>query len=121
MTASAAGLLTMLGAAPYSASKYAAVAFAEWLSLTYRDRGVVVQAICPQAVRTAMLHGLGELTEVAERDGTLTPEDVADEVWCALADDRFLALPHSEVCRFYVHRATDADRWLKTMNAIVRS
>lgn len=120
VTASAAGLLSMPGAAPYSASKHAVVAFAEWLSMTYRDRGIVVQVICPQAVRTGMLSGLGALTEVAERTGTLEPADVAEEAYRALADDRFLILPHPEVRRFYLHRATDTDRWLEVMNSLVR-
>lgn len=120
VTASAAGLLSMPGAAPYSASKHAAVAFAEWLSMTYRDRGIVVQVICPQAVRTGMLSGLGELAEMAERTGTLEPADVAEEAYQALTDDRFLILPHPEVRRFYVHRATDTDRWLEAMNSLVR-
>jgi NAD(P)-dependent dehydrogenase (short-subunit alcohol dehydrogenase family) len=121
VTASAAGLLSMPGAAPYSASKHAVVAFAEWLSMSYRDRGVVVQVICPQAVRTGMLSGLGPLTEVAERTGTLEPGDVAEEAYKAMADDRFLILPHPDVHRFYVHRATDTDRWLKAMNSVART
>ena len=120
VTASAAGLLTMPGAAPYSASKHAVVAFAEWLSMTYRDRGVVVQAICPQAVQTSMLAGMGPLAEVAERTGTLEPHDVAEVAYQAMADDRFLILPHPEVHGFYVRRATDTDRWLMAMNAIAR-
>ncbi|ATQ29339.1 NAD(P)-dependent oxidoreductase [Rhodococcus ruber] len=118
ITASAAGLLSMPGAAPYAASKHAAVAFAEWLSMTYRDRGIVVQAICPQAVRTRMLGGMGALTEIAERTGTLSPTEVAEEVYDAILDDRFLILPHPDVHRFYVNRATDTDRWLKTMNSL---
>ncbi|GAB3980498.1 hypothetical protein GCM10027615_59140 [Plantactinospora veratri] len=48
VTASAAGLLTLLGAAPYSVTKHAAVAFVEWLRASYAHRGVVVQALCPQ-------------------------------------------------------------------------
>lgn len=117
ITASAAGLLTMPGAAPYAASKHAAMAFAEWLSMTYRDRGIVVQAICPQAVRTQMLSGMGSLTEIAERTHTLSPVDVANAAFDALSDDRFLVLPHPEVHRFYVNRASDTDRWLKAMSA----
>lgn len=117
ITASAAGLLSMPGAAPYSASKHAAIAFAEWLSLTYRNRGIVVQAICPQAVRTQMLGDMGEFSEVAETTGTLDPADVAEETFLALYDDRFLILPHPDVHRFYVRRATDTDRWLESMSA----
>ncbi|KZF13207.1 dehydrogenase [Rhodococcus sp. EPR-157] len=121
VTASAAGLLTMPGAAPYAASKHAAVAFAEWLSMTYRHRGIVVQAICPQAVRTQMLGGLGALAEVAERTGTLSPEEVAEQAYQGMLDDRFLILPHPDVHRFYMNRATDTDRWLGAMNSLVHS
>ena len=120
ITASAAGLLSMPGAAPYAASKHAAVAFAEWLSMTYRDRGIVVQAICPQAVRTKMLGGMGSLTEIAERTNTLSPTQVADEAYDALLDDRFLILPHPEVHRYYMNRASDTDRWLKAMSSFAQ-
>ena len=106
MTASAAGLLTMLGSAPYAVSKHAAVAFAEWLSATYGHRGIVVQAICPQGVRTRMLEEAGPIADVLIRDGALEPEDVADAVWQGLQDDRFLILPHPEVAEYYVGRAT---------------
>ena len=101
VTASAAGLLTMLGSPSYSVSKHAAVAFAEWLSATYRHRGVVVQAICPQGVRTRMYEEAGPLQEILSRDSALTPEDVAQSVWEALQDDRFLVLPHPEVGGYY--------------------
>lgn len=115
VTASAAGLLSMIGDAPYSASKHAAVAFAEWLSLTYRDAGVVVQALCPQGVRTDMLAGLGDLAPLLE-PGAISAEEVAEAVWQALQGDAFLILPHPEVARYYANRAADTDRWLATMN-----
>lgn len=121
VTASAAGLLTMPGAAPYAASKHAAIAFAEWLSMTYRDRGIVVQAICPQAVDTNMLAGMGGLADMARRTGTLTATEVAEETYAAMLDDRFLILPHPDVHRFYVNRATDTDRWLHTMNSFAHT
>ena len=85
VTASAAGLLTMLGDAPYSVSKHGAVAFAEWLSATYRHRGVVVQAICPQGVQTRMLEESGPLQELLSRDAAITADEVAEAVWQALA------------------------------------
>jgi NAD(P)-dependent dehydrogenase (short-subunit alcohol dehydrogenase family) len=116
--ASAAGLLTMLGSAPYSVSKHGAVAFAEWLSATYRHRGIVVQAVCPLGVQTRMLEASGPLKELLGMDGVLTPEQVATSLWEAMADDRFLVLPHPEVARYYAHRATDTDRWLAGMNAL---
>jgi len=99
-------------------SKHGAVAFAEWLSATYRHQGVVVQAICPQGVRTRMYEESGPLRDVMARDSTLTPEDVAEAVWQALQDDRFLVLPHPEVAGYYAGRAADTDRWLGAMNKL---
>lgn len=118
VTASAAGLLTMLGAPAYSVTKHGAVAFAEWLSATYRHHGVVVQAICPQGVRTQMLAGAGPLQEVLSRDSALEPEDVADAARSALDGEEFLVLPHPEVADYYAGRAADTDRWLGGMNRL---
>lgn len=120
VTASAAGLLTMLGSAPYSVTKHAAIGFAEWLSATYGHHGVVVQAICPQGVRTQMLEDAGPLQELLTHDSALEPEDVAQAVWEAMADDRFLILPHPEVAAYYLARATDTDRWLAGMRKLQR-
>ncbi|MGH3432596.1 MAG: SDR family oxidoreductase [Thermocrispum sp.] len=120
VTASAAGLLTMLGSPTYSVSKHAAVAFAEWLSATYRHRGVIVQAICPQGVQTRMLEVAGPLRDLLSHDVALTPEEVAEVVWQALQGDRFLVLPHPEVAGYYAARATDTDRWLGGMNKLQR-
>lgn len=118
VTASAAGLLTMIGAAPYSVTKHASVGFAEWLSVTYGDRGVVVQAICPQGVRTAMLEQAGPLQDLLSHDAALAPEDVAQAWVDSLADDRFLVLPHPEVAGYYATRATRTDRWLAGMRRL---
>ena len=119
VTASAAGLLTALGTATYSVSKHAVVAFAEWLSATYRHRGIVVQAICPQGVRTGMLAASGPMHAVLAGDA-VTPEDVAEVTWQALHDDRFLILPHPDAADHYRHRAADTDRWLGGMNKLQR-
>jgi NAD(P)-dependent dehydrogenase (short-subunit alcohol dehydrogenase family) len=118
VTASAAGLLTMLGSPTYSVTKHAAVGFAEWLSATYGHRGVVVQAICPQGVKTRMLAEAGPLTEILSRDSALEPEQVADTVYHALQDDRFLILPHPEVADYYAYRATNTDGWLTGMRKL---
>ena len=118
VTASAAGLLTMLGSPVYSVTKHGAVAFAEWLAATYRHRGIVVQAICPQGVRTRMLAESGELEALLSRDRALEPDDVAARLWEAMQDDRFLVLPHPEVAGYYRHRAADTDRWLAGMNKL---
>ncbi|MFD8813016.1 SDR family oxidoreductase [Streptomyces sp. NPDC059627] len=117
-TVSAAGLLTMIGAAPYSVTKHAAYAFAEWLSLTYRHRGLKVHAICPQGVRTDMLAATGSAGDIVLQPTAIEPEAVADALFKGMAEDRFLILPHPEVADFYRARATDPDRWLTSMNHI---
>ncbi len=119
-TVSAAGLLTMLGAAPYSVSKHAALAFAEWMSATYRHRGITVQALCPQGVRTPMLETTGGIGNMILGESAIEPEQVADTVVEALGEARFLILPHPEVAQMYARRAGDADRWLRGMNKIQR-
>jgi len=120
VTASAAGLLTALGSASYSVTKHAAVAFAEWLSATYGHRGIVVQAICPQGVKTRMLDQSGPLAALVSHDGALEPDQVADAVWQGLQDDRFLVLPHPEVLGYYQLRAADTDHWLAGMRKLQR-
>ncbi|MEU6081129.1 SDR family oxidoreductase [Streptomyces sp. NPDC047108] len=117
-TVSAAGLLTMIGAAPYSVTKHGALAFAEWLSLTYRHRGIDVHAICPQGVRTDMLTAAGSAGEIVLAPTAIEPEDVADALFDAMAEGRFLVLPHAEVAGFYAARASENDRWLAGMNHI---
>jgi NAD(P)-dependent dehydrogenase (short-subunit alcohol dehydrogenase family) len=119
-TVSAAGLLTMLGSAPYSVTKHAALGFAEWLAATYAHRGITVQAICPQGVRTPMLTGASPVERLILGDSAITPEAVADAVVAGIADGRFLILPHPEVARMYAGRAADPDRWLGGMNKLQR-
>lgn len=118
VTASAAGMLTMLGDAPYAVTKHAAVAFAEWLSATYRHRGIVVQALCPQGVDTRMLDDAGPLQELLTRDGIVSAEAVADAVWQALPGEQLLILPHPEVSGYAVARASHPDAWLVGMNKL---
>ncbi|MFS8203815.1 SDR family oxidoreductase [Streptomyces sp. CWNU-52B] len=117
-TVSAAGLLTMVGAAPYSVTKHGAYAFAEWLSLTYRHRGLKVHAICPQGVRTDMLADTGSAGDLVLRPTAIEPEDVADALFAGIEEDRFLILPHPEVADYYQARAATPDRWLTSMNHI---
>ncbi|MER5366803.1 SDR family oxidoreductase [Streptomyces sp. NPDC002722] len=119
-TASAAGLLTMIGAAPYSVTKHGVVAFAEWLSLTYRHRGIKVHAICPQGVRTDMLTAAGSAGELVLAPSAIEPEAVADALFDAMAEDRFLVLPHPEVAGYYRARGKDTDQWLGSMNHLQR-
>ena len=115
-TVSAAGLLTMIGAAPYSVTKHGAYAFAEWLSLTYRHRGVKVHAICPQGVRTDMLDATGSAGDLVLQPTAIEPEAVADALLKGIEEDRFLILPHPEVAGYYQVRAAEPDRWLTNMN-----
>lgn len=125
-TASAAGLLTQIGSAPYSVTKHAAVAFAEWLSVTYGDRGLLVSCLCPQGVNTAMINGgIGAgaasgaewlAANVVRAAGeVLEPDDVAAATLEAIGDERFLVLPHPEVADFLRRKAADPDRWIAGM------
>jgi NAD(P)-dependent dehydrogenase (short-subunit alcohol dehydrogenase family) len=119
-TVSAAGLLALIGSAPYSVTKHAALGFAEWLSITYGDRGIRVSAICPQGVRTAML--LDSDTGPANflRGTAVEPEDVADVVIRGLEEERFLILPHPEVAEYFRNKAGDYERWLRGMRKLQR-
>jgi NAD(P)-dependent dehydrogenase (short-subunit alcohol dehydrogenase family) len=114
-TASAAGLLTQIGSAPYAVTKHAAVALAEWLGVTYADRGIKVSCLCPMGVHTRMLEeapgGIGDLL----RETALEPEVVAEAVVQGLSQERFLILPHPEVADFFRRKAGDYDRWLRAM------
>ena len=119
-TVSAAGLLTMPGTASYSVTKHAALSFAEWMAVTYAHRGLTVQVICPLGVRTGMLDGTDPAAEVVLGDAIIQPEAVAGDVVSAIADGRFLILPHPEVAAMYAGRAADPDRWLGGMNKLQR-
>ncbi|WP_245988585.1 SDR family oxidoreductase [Flexivirga caeni] len=120
VTASAAGLLTVLGQPAYAVTKHGAEAFAEWLAASYGHRGIDVHAICPQGVRTDMYPGPGEdpLAGTIGHDGTLEPADVAEALVQAVAHGDFLVLPHPEVADYFALRATDTDRWLRGMQRL---
>lgn len=115
VTASAAGLLTELDTAPYAVTKHASVALAEWLAIRHGGDGIGVSCLCPQAVRTRMLAGAGPDSATLAAGPVLTPDRVADSVAEALADGRFLILPHPEVAEYERRRAADRDRWLAGM------
>jgi NAD(P)-dependent dehydrogenase (short-subunit alcohol dehydrogenase family) len=117
-TVSAAGLLSMPGSAPYSVTKHAALAFAEWLALTYAHRGLTVQAICPQGVRTPMLDGSDARARLLLSEAAIEPAAVAEAVIEGMASGRFLILPHPEVADMYAGRAADTDRWLRGMSRL---
>ena len=114
-TSSAAGLLNQIGSVTYAVTKHAAVALAEWLSITYGDQGIKVSVLCPQAVRTAMTaRGAG----VAGVDGMIEPESAVEAVVETLREEKFLVLPHPEVAEYMKRKAADYDRWLKGMRRL---
>ncbi|WP_282614094.1 SDR family oxidoreductase [Streptomyces sp. XM4193] len=117
-TVSAAGVLTMVGSAPYSVSKHAALAFAEWLSVTHRHRGLRVHAVCPQGVRTDMLAATGRTGELVLAPSAIEAVEVAQALREAIAEGRFLVLPHPEVAGYAAARAADPDAWLSGMNRL---
>ena len=119
-TASAAGLLTNLKAAQYSVTKHAAVAFAEWLSVTYGDAGVKVSCLCPQFVRTPLVDAMSELEDLIG-PSLIEPSVVADVVVEGLRAESFLILPHPEVENFFQNKANDYDRWLGGMRKLQRN
>jgi NAD(P)-dependent dehydrogenase (short-subunit alcohol dehydrogenase family) len=118
VTASAAGLLTMLGDAPYSVTKHAAEAYAEWLAATYAHRGLTVHCVCPQGVRTQMLADSGRAGAIVLMDNAIEPEQVADALVAAMTEGRFLVLPHPEVKDYYALRAANPDKWLRGMSRL---
>jgi NAD(P)-dependent dehydrogenase (short-subunit alcohol dehydrogenase family) len=122
-TCSAAGLLSAPGDAPYTVTKHAAVAFAEWLSLTYGDRGIGVTCVCPQAVDTPMLDldkGLVQAGAAATLSSgeIVPPERVAAAALAGVRDGRFLVLPHPEVAEYWRRKAADPERWLRGMRRL---
>jgi NAD(P)-dependent dehydrogenase (short-subunit alcohol dehydrogenase family) len=117
-TASAAGLLMQVNAAPYSVTKHAAVSFAEWLSVAYGDKGIKVSCLCPQGVRTRMLLGEDGNSENFLVAGSVSPEEVAEACVKAIEEERFLVLPHPEVAEYFQRKATDYDRWIRGMRRL---
>ncbi|HEX7137425.1 MAG TPA: SDR family oxidoreductase [Vicinamibacterales bacterium] len=118
-TVSAAGLLTHPHSATYAVTKSGALAFAEWLSIAYGNRGIKVSALCPQGVKTDMLKRAEESTGRFLADGALEPEQVADDVVRGIEEERFLILPHPEVAEYVRRKAGDPDRWLRGMRRLL--
>ena len=115
-TSSAAGVLTHIKSATYSVTKHAAVAFAEFLSITYGPSGVKVSVLCPQAVNTAMIQGRED--DVASVDGMIEPETLADCVIETMEKEEFLILPHPQVLEYMRRKTGDYDRWLRGMQRL---
>jgi NAD(P)-dependent dehydrogenase (short-subunit alcohol dehydrogenase family) len=123
-TASAAGLLTAPGDAPYAVTKHGAVALGEWLAVTYGSRGIGVSVLCPMGVATPLLMdplAAGErgAQAVAASGEIITTEQVADAVTAGLAEERFLILPHPQVGTFWAQKASDPDRWLSGLRRLL--
>ncbi|MDI9932949.1 SDR family oxidoreductase [Rhodococcus sp. IEGM 1354] len=123
-TASAAGLLTQIGSATYATTKHAAVGFAEWLNVTYGNRGIRVSCLCPMGVNTKLLYegresgdalGAAATAAVLSAGAVLEPLDVADVVLDAMDREQFLILPHKNVLDMYRNKGADYDRWLRGM------
>lgn len=117
-TASAAGLVTGIGALPYTVSKHAVVALAEWLAIEHRDEGVRFSCLCPQGVRTPMMQAGGPQAEAQLGPSAMSPDDVASVVVEGLADERFLILPHPEVDRYMQGKIADRDTWISRMASL---
>jgi short-subunit dehydrogenase len=115
---SAAGLLTQIGSAPYSVTKHAALAFAEWLAITHGDAGIKVSCLCPQWVRTEMFLKAEGAGVAAMAEAALEPEQVAQSVVEGLTAEQFLILPHPEVAEYFRRKAADYDRWLRGMRRL---
>lgn len=127
---SAAGLLTQIGAAPYSVTKHAAVGFAEWLAITYGDSGIGVSCVCPMGVDTPLLRAMSGAADpdskvagaaVTSAGAVISPDEVADLVVHSITDGTFLVLPHPEVLTMYRQKGTDYDRWIAGMRRYQRS
>ncbi len=118
-TASAAGLLSQIGSAPYAVTKHAAVGLAEWLALTHGDDGIKVSVLCPQAVRTAMTAGNPD--GVASINGMMEPSEVAEACVRTIEAETFLVLPHPEVLKYMRNKANDYDRWISGMQKLNRA
>lgn len=128
--ASAAGLLTQVGAAGYAVSKHAAVGFAEWLSITHGDNGIGVTCVCPMGVATPLLDAITDsedatarvaATSITTAGEVLSAEDVAAATLDGIREDRFLVLPHASVLDMYRGKGTDYDRWISGMRRYQRA
>jgi NAD(P)-dependent dehydrogenase (short-subunit alcohol dehydrogenase family) len=120
-TVSAAGLLTQIGSAPYSVTKHAALGFAEWLAITYGDQGIRISALCPQGVKTDMLLKAQFAGGAFLLEGALEPDQVAEDVVKAMAEEKFLILPHPEAAKYFQNKANDYERWIRGMRKLQRN
>lgn len=116
VTASAAGLLTLVGDLPYTVTKHAALGLAEWLRISYAQKGVLVSCLCPQAVQTKMLGGAAPTAIWG--DTILSPQFVAKVSIQAMEEGKFLVLPHKSVQKYFSYKGKDYEQWIKGMYKI---
>jgi NAD(P)-dependent dehydrogenase (short-subunit alcohol dehydrogenase family) len=114
-TLSAAALLASPESAVYTTTKHAAMGLAESLAFSYARFGIRVSALCPMAVRTAMLEDISTDGASAGLDGVLTPAEVAEDAIAGMREERFLIFPHPKVADYYARKAARHDSWLRQM------
>ena len=114
---SAAGLLSLIGNAAYSATKAAAIGFAESVAITHGEQGIKVSVICPQYVATPLL-GYTDSTVENLPDSTITTDVVAEAVVEGVRRESFLILPHPDVSKYISFKSADYDKWLATMQTL---
>ncbi|MGA5542123.1 SDR family NAD(P)-dependent oxidoreductase [Mycobacterium sp. NPDC051198] len=128
--ASAAGLLSQIGAAGYAVTKHAAVGFAEWLAITYGDDNIGVSCVCPLGVDTPLLDAVRTSADpdaaagaasIVQSGEVISAEQVATATVEAVQSGRFLVLPHPQVLDMYRHKGSDYDRWIAGMRRYQRS
>lgn len=116
ITASAAGLLSQIGSSSYTATKHAAVGFAESLAIRHWDEGIKTHCICPQYVRTNMTKDMAMVE--GHQDGLIEPSDVASALKAAIEEDRFMVLSHPVVGEYFKHKAIDYEAYIRGMNKL---
>lgn len=128
--ASAAGLLTQLGAAGYAVTKHAAIGFAEWLAITHGEDGIGVSCVCPLGVDTPLLAAVRSSPGRSSRIGAqsiiksgsvISAAEVAAETIRAIRAERFMVLPHPEVLDMFRGKGADYDGWISRMRHLQRS
>ena len=120
-TASMAGILTSQGNLTYAVTKHAVVGLAEWLSITYHDRGIRVSLLAPLGVRTPML---GDVESPFARNAAgpiKEPEEVAEMVVQAIAEERFLILTDPIAQKWMNNKNADLERWLGGMRRLQKT
>ena len=115
--ASAAGLLNQIGDAAYSATKHAAVSFAESLAITHNDDGIDVSVVCPQYIATPLL----EMSDDTVVEGSLmSASTAAQAIMAGIAAKDFLILPHAQVSEYCKIKGADHAGWLNGMKGLRR-